>query len=527
MIKHFNFLFLKLVLFGAIFPSVSYEAKAAFQSSVVDLKAFSILDQTQRPTIQDIVKVFGGFNINQNPYRPLKHREDLNTVVQAGAQMIVQLEYAFPGARIAALGRDAAVAADILEAFYLSLGQPNRIVRLNASGPTFRQPEDYTNLLHSVNLVDASGKELENFVIVDTTSWQVHSQVRQLIASVYNAHPVGARQALLSKVNAVALRDGHLPITPGTHPLRVSIGKDGPDHILSTTGAFSYGGEGYWHGSFLALTQDSKGSYYAPPGQPKMRSEREHGLWLMVEIVKTILSPQFQSALETNLQYYGLSKDHFKASIAGIKPSSLAAHLTSLKYRTEWEETIAEYSEMSNHFQRTFLIESAEVFASYFVEMLRHNLAPEMVGKMSLILPSPFAAQFVNLHVVASDTAERFVNILQDSSLNKSLLPGLLVESNFALFFALHPSVDQINQLIQIAKKNSPAHLSIATMALSKLGSRIEYKALRKPSKSWKQDIEYKDAVTNLKLKYPRTYPFWHVKHWTKVPSTVQSQGEI
>ncbi|MEO5969185.1 MAG: hypothetical protein ABIQ95_04595, partial [Bdellovibrionia bacterium] len=368
MIRHFNFLFLTLILFGAVTPSAFNEVQAAYQSKGVDRDYFSILSQTQRPTIQDLVGIFGGLNIAQNPYRPLANREDLLTVVQEGARMIVELEYMFPGARIAALGRDAAVAADILEAFYLTRGQPNRVIRLNASGPTFAQAQDYRKLLQSVNLVDASGRELENFVIVDTTSWQVHSQVRQLIASVYNAYPKNAQRALLTRVNAVALRDGHIPISRGTRLDGISVGVAGPDRILSTTGAFSYGGEGYWHGSFLPLTTDSQGAYYAPPGPPKTLGEREHGLWLMVEILKIIVSPQFQSSLEMNLRTYGLSADHFKPSIVEISPSSLADRLSSLKDRAEWEESIQEYSEMRFNSQGTFSKEFTEVFASYFVE---------------------------------------------------------------------------------------------------------------------------------------------------------------
>ncbi|MEO7163613.1 MAG: hypothetical protein ABI041_11900, partial [Bdellovibrionia bacterium] len=197
--------------------------------------------------------------------------------------------------------------------------------------------------------------------------------------------------------------------------------------------------------------------------------------------------------------------------------------LSSLKDRAEWEESIQEYSEMRFNSQGTFSKEFTEVFASYFVEMLRHNLVPQTIGKMSHLLQSPFGAQFVNLNVMASDTAERFLSILQEGSLNKTLLPGLLVESNFALFFALNPSVQQINRLIQIAGKNSSAHLSIAKVALHKLGSRMEYKALVKPLKSLRRDTEYKAAVSNLKLKYPRTYPFWHAKHWIKGSSKLQS----
>src|SRR5437868_13584690 len=44
--------------------------------------------------------------------------------------LIVSLEKAFPGAKYAFLGRDMDLVADAVEAFYLSIGQTDRVARI-------------------------------------------------------------------------------------------------------------------------------------------------------------------------------------------------------------------------------------------------------------------------------------------------------------------------------------------------------------------------------------------------------------
>lgn len=141
------------------------------------------------------------------------------TSIQKGApQFIAKLEKAYPNAIFAFVGRDTQAIADVTEAFYLSIGQKNRVVQVAVSGPTLAGMNDTQVLKYLENF----GFDLKNldakrpFIFVDTISrGEVIDgalisgrQGRNLLRIIYQAYKKtgGSLRGLLKKVNMIGLR---------------------------------------------------------------------------------------------------------------------------------------------------------------------------------------------------------------------------------------------------------------------------------------------------------------------------------
>lgn len=117
-------------------------------------KIVELLNRNNRPTIQDVITAFDNNLPPNNPFSTFIEDLNIDAVRKSAITSIVELEYAYPGAIYAFLGRDASRMADIFETFYLVHQMPNRVIRLNASGQSFRKREDYNGLLISAGLIN-------------------------------------------------------------------------------------------------------------------------------------------------------------------------------------------------------------------------------------------------------------------------------------------------------------------------------------------------------------------------------------
>ncbi len=96
----------------------------------------------------------------------------LKALVDGAPNLIIQLEAAYPNATFAFLGRDTQLISDVVDAFYISRGQPGRVTQIFTSKPTLvgmSYPEIIVYLKHS-------GFDIENlspdrpFIMIDTVS---------------------------------------------------------------------------------------------------------------------------------------------------------------------------------------------------------------------------------------------------------------------------------------------------------------------------------------------------------------------
>lgn len=209
-----------------------------------------LLEKPFRPTTKELIEELQPMP-KTNPFRPLYTNDrSLRLIPILAPKMIVQLEFVYPGAVWAPLGRDTALVADILESYYLAVGQKNRVVRLHASRNSFRDQSDFNKLLVTAGLINSNGLPLKKFIILDITQWNLYSQSRQLISAVYSALPTWERSKYLPIVNAVALGylGGELEIsrriTPNLNKLdffnQLFVGEYGPNQILETYQNFTY-----------------------------------------------------------------------------------------------------------------------------------------------------------------------------------------------------------------------------------------------------------------------------------------------
>src|SRR5580704_8874039 len=172
------------------------------QSFASEIQVKDLLDLNHRPSMHEFVEKLDPMP-KENPFN--KMVEDyFATRLDFMAQFIVELEFAYPNATWALLGRDSSLSADILEAFYMHRKQEGRVVRLNASRPSFvNYPQDQIGLLYTAGLTTQSGFPLKKFVILDASNYQESSQIKSLLSAVYTNIAFEARHAFLPFVNAV------------------------------------------------------------------------------------------------------------------------------------------------------------------------------------------------------------------------------------------------------------------------------------------------------------------------------------
>ena len=126
-----------------------------------------------------------------------------------GPKLIAAFEKTYPGARWVFLGRDGLPWADLFEAFYLSIGQPDRVIRVGISKPSMVNVTDHTLL----RLMAQEGIDLDRLpsqspvVFVDSVSTGFGRQGRRLIATLYREWIRRGRDPLeiVNKVDMIGL----------------------------------------------------------------------------------------------------------------------------------------------------------------------------------------------------------------------------------------------------------------------------------------------------------------------------------
>jgi len=253
------------------------------------------------------------------------------------ADVIVAMERAFPGATYYPLGRDAFLLGDVLDGFYRSIGQKDRIKRLDASGPSFphyrsasdRTLEEDREIL--TGFLQTNGLDLEHvdtappFVMFDVTSWNSTSQSYQLVRSAYATYAKmgGDLQKLYEKFNFAGVGMGgwgsHEVISPN---LNVEEYKEGQKREVSERGirvplflpraASDLCYSEAWHpmfgpfrrtdeGKVVTSIPDSGGSWMGEGS----RSERVVILSQLFEIRKMMNDPEFLKLVQSRARVYG------------------------------------------------------------------------------------------------------------------------------------------------------------------------------------------------------------------------------
>ena len=285
-----------------------------------------LVQQDMRPTIADVLRETPGV-LSLKPISVPDADPRLKVIPTDAPKMIAELEFAFPGAIWAPLGRDSAFLADVLEAYYISRGMPGRVVRLNASTPSFANGMTFEFLTTNGLKLDANGRPTRPFILIDATSWRGTvdspvSQIRQLVASVYARVPRTEQVKLFSRINAIGQGPASGGVYNGEIILRTTniekfkaslqFGQGGPSRILYTTSAFQYGSKD-WHASFQAFRKLPDGSVVAPPGQQSDKNVKLSILNSMAETARLVFWPGFHKQVLLAARAYNYDFDVIQA----------------------------------------------------------------------------------------------------------------------------------------------------------------------------------------------------------------------
>lgn len=136
----------------------------------------NLLNSTLRPSISEVQKAIETLQIPNNVLVrgdrfALQHFR--TTLEQDAPQFVARLEKANPHATFLFLGRDTQLISDVVNAFYLSIGQSNRVKQVGVSSPTLAGADEDTIMKY----LEQYGITIENLkksnrpmVLIDTIS---------------------------------------------------------------------------------------------------------------------------------------------------------------------------------------------------------------------------------------------------------------------------------------------------------------------------------------------------------------------
>lgn len=155
-------------IFGPLLKSqdISPESVAGFQSGGLGTK-----DVSRTQGYGELQKVF--FN---NP--------SLAAIALDGPEVIATFEKVYPGATYVGLGRDSAFLVDLMDAFYQSLGQANRVEIAEVGRDSFKDTPLLIQYFEQLGLNLKTEVGVPSFVPFDATNFRESSQSTQLLKAI-------------------------------------------------------------------------------------------------------------------------------------------------------------------------------------------------------------------------------------------------------------------------------------------------------------------------------------------------------
>lgn len=277
-----------------------------------------LLNRSLRPSIADVEQILKPEN------NILSNVHSIGYEASKIARMIAELEWAYPGAIYMPLGRDVVAIGDYIDAFYRSQGQPGRVIRLNASGPSL---EVEPNLI--ARFIQSSGVDIKNlkngpsFVFFDVSNYTLPraSQSTKILSAVYNEYVLQGGKATdifrkFTFFNIYRGAEGATAVDPGLHleEFFFKLYRYLEEHPTSIPDKHLVASEmdyntSEWHRSFGRLQERPDGSVFADPGALSVLFRREEILSQMKVMIQEVRNPLFLAAILKRAQELGY---HFK-----------------------------------------------------------------------------------------------------------------------------------------------------------------------------------------------------------------------
>ncbi len=311
------------VLSFLIFLSVLAQAQNA--------KQLAIIEQNARPDVATILKdpdLTADFAVRfRDPNGKVKN---ISTYLP---QFIVAFEKAYPGGTYAFLGRDMDLIADAVEAYYLSIGQKNRVRRIRFSTPslTGATAELLTNFLVQEGLDLTPGVSLKPpFVIIDYTSYADHgrnnasfpSQARHIFKNV--AKTMSAKglspSEIISRFSVATLcskvKNGNSILDPLNTDHRAlaesqakSLATSGDLNrlILLNAGedAMAYYSE--WTGKFGSIRMSANGTLSTSPISTESFEDKKLVFSGIIQVTNIAKTPDFKARVAALARQHGVN----------------------------------------------------------------------------------------------------------------------------------------------------------------------------------------------------------------------------
>lgn len=490
---------MKLLLglwFGVFFWSIQVFAN-------VEQAKNNLLALQHRPTMHEFFQAFEDLP-KTNPFKKLID-DPYFSRLDSAATFIVELEYVYPGATWALLGRDSSLSADILESFYIANGQVDRVLRLNASGPSFNGGFQ-KQFLYTAGLTDLNGYPHKKFMILDATSWSGSSQTKRLINAIYSSLPSTNVQAFLPFVNAVNIACSNyagvgVEIFPTTNPFKFwyesIVSLNAPTSVLHAHGytyLASYGGEEVvWHGKFLPFVKESEKSdrVFAPIGPISPEAFREHVLWWMYEVWSYVSTHDFKKKVDSIARdQFGFQFDRHMSTYRASLPESVEVWLNENKdhphqgnnYFTHLYATVL--NQFSKNIHQPIAVKNEPALVENITRRFGEQAVATLLPHVKLLSNTSTAAEYLEL-------------ALRKAQNNKEL-----IRDSVDHFLSLNPSIAQINELIGMFNKNGTTHQLIAGKALAKINNLLDYRTLKKPW-VYRRNRQYKSNKAAFKRAHP------------------------
>lgn len=305
-------------LFSFLFLALFFDAAVAADRKTEVYEKLMALEH--RPTIQQVVNAFDGRppRIEKGLTNEATNREWAEDIKTNLPIAIAKLEALYPGAIWASLGRDSVAIADLLEAFYLGLGQPGRGVRINASSGSFAQDSDdmFIKMLKKLGMrIDANAAS-RPFVVIDRTSYGSFSQSTKLMQMVYKYHvnKGGQAKTLFRKVAMVSTASGLEIFEKRKFFDEVRLSSkdyDYPTNLAQVSELANFTDQplAEWHGTFGTLMRYENGMIGGRPGQPSSLTSREKALDMMIKGFQIVKTKIFQDAVRREAKKLGYDFD--------------------------------------------------------------------------------------------------------------------------------------------------------------------------------------------------------------------------
>ena len=289
---------------------------------------WELMKMEDKPTMGQFMAALGPLMeiSDENPFKKYSGRS-LKNAMEEMAEVIVQMEKAYPDAIWYALGRDIYLMGDVLDAFYRTAGQPWRLRRLHASAPSFPKGESEEKLNLIADFLETNGIDIEGIgpnsrphIIFDITSYGKntyrYSQSSELMRAAYWRWADLRRDPrdLVRKLNFVSVSHGpkNVMIEPDfeidRYFRRVKF-DDGPEHILRVDAPIEVQYSTTWHGLYGLMERLDDGRVVTKPGAKDSYNQRAKMLWEMWEVAKRVSSPKFMEEVKAQANRYGLKFD--------------------------------------------------------------------------------------------------------------------------------------------------------------------------------------------------------------------------